>query len=95
MGNSKGIVKRIRIETIDAAKYLIKDMSSTTIESIVWEKDLHEEASRVHHKYDGNGRYPYFGNRGMDSDIVWSYMVTYSERIMKAFAYYEFRDDYF
>ena len=34
MGNSKGIVKRLKIETIDAAKYLYKrDMSSTTRES--------------------------------------------------------------
>ncbi len=37
MGNSKGIVKRLRIETIDAAKYPInKDIGSSTIESIVY-----------------------------------------------------------
>ena len=34
MGNSKGIVKKLRIETIDAAKYLNKDMGSSTIERI-------------------------------------------------------------
>ena len=34
MGNSKGIVKRINIETIDAAKYPIMDISSSTIENI-------------------------------------------------------------
>ena len=34
MGNSKGIVKRLEIETIDAAKYLNKDMGSSTIERI-------------------------------------------------------------
>ena len=51
-------------------KYFLIHLSSTTIESIAKKKSLSEEASRVHHKYDGNGRYPYFGNRGMDSDIV-------------------------
>ena len=36
MGNSKGIVKRYLFESIGAAKYPNKkDMSSTTIESIV------------------------------------------------------------
>ena len=34
MGNSKGIVKRLAIETIDATKYLIIGMSSTTIEKV-------------------------------------------------------------
>ena len=38
MGNSKGIVTRLRIETIDAAKYLVRDMSSTTIERIVYKE---------------------------------------------------------
>ena len=33
MGNSKGIVKRLNLGTIDAAKYLARDMSSTTRES--------------------------------------------------------------
>ena len=33
MGNSKGIVKRLNLGTIDAAKYLVRDMSSTTRES--------------------------------------------------------------
>ena len=40
MGNSKGIVKRLGIELIDAAKYPVMDMSSTTIESIVIEEIL-------------------------------------------------------
>ena len=35
MGNSKGIVKRLYTETIDAAKYLIADMGSTTRERLV------------------------------------------------------------
>ena len=34
MGNSKGIVKRLYTETIDAAKYLIADMGSTTRERL-------------------------------------------------------------
>ena len=46
-GNSGDIVKRLRIETIDAAKYLNKDMSSTTIENIIYEKYIEEEVSRV------------------------------------------------
>ena len=50
MGNSKGIVKRLEIEIISAAKYLYynyKDMCSTTIESIAYEKYISEEVSRV------------------------------------------------
>ena len=35
MGNSKGIVKRLYTETIDAAKYPIVDMGSTTRERLV------------------------------------------------------------
>ena len=42
MGNSKGIVKSIELEPTDAAKYLKRDISSTTIESIAKKKDLSE-----------------------------------------------------
>lgn len=35
MGNSKGTVKRLYTETIDAAKYPIVDMGSTTRERLV------------------------------------------------------------
>ena len=41
-GNSQGIVKRLEIELIDAAKYPVMDMSSTTIESIIIEKSYYE-----------------------------------------------------
>ena len=43
---------------------------STTIESIAKKKDLSEEVSRVHHKYDGNGWLLLHGNSEEDEDIV-------------------------
>ena len=45
-------------------------MSSTTIESIAKKKSLSKEASRVHHKYDGNGWLLLHGNSEEDEDIV-------------------------
>ena len=43
----------LRIETIDATKYLTKDMCSTTIENIAYEKYISEEVSRVDIRFDG------------------------------------------
>ena len=71
MGNSKGIVIRLRIETIGAAKYPnIKDIGSSTIESIAIEKYYSEEASRVHYNCNGNGRLCVLGNKVYSEDIV-------------------------
>jgi len=46
------------------------DKGSETIESIVWEKDPYEEASRVHSKRNGSAEHYIYGNSKYNEDIV-------------------------
>ena len=66
-------IVRYKINLVNCWEILLKDNQqpsfyyieegSTTIESIVMEKDHNEEVSRVHQKSDGSAQHFIFGNR--------------------------------